>query len=106
MTDAKTLTKMDQATLKEWLAKWDAHITRDAKADRYCDKAVGEDIGWHMSPYMDGFYYGYMATKDPSGSTCRSTGPTPWIKRGSKSPTATSAGRHSRRRRDRRRQPR
>ena len=26
---------------------------------------MGEDIGWLMTPFLHGFYYGYMATKDP-----------------------------------------
>ena len=25
---------------------------------------MGEDIAWEMTPAMDGFYYGYMATKN------------------------------------------
>jgi hypothetical protein len=60
---AMTLTKMDEAKLKDWRARWEKGITGDER-NRYCDKAVGEDIAWLMTPFMDGFYYGYMATKD------------------------------------------
>jgi hypothetical protein len=60
---AMTLTKMDDAKQKDWLARWDKGMTGDER-NRYCDKAVGEDIAWLMTPFMEGFYYGYMATKD------------------------------------------
>ena len=60
---AMTLTKMDEAKYKDWLARWEKNMTGDER-NRYCDKAVGEDIAWLMTPFMDGFYYAYMATKD------------------------------------------
>lgn len=61
---ATTLTKMDKAKQKDWLARWDKNISGEAKGYRTCDWAVGEDIAWKMTAIMDGFYYGYMATKD------------------------------------------
>jgi hypothetical protein len=61
---AMTLTKMDEAKQKNWLDRWDKNITREAKNYRTCDRAVGEDIAWTMTPIMDGFFYGYMATRD------------------------------------------
>jgi hypothetical protein len=62
---AMTLTKMDAAKQKDWLARWDKEIISDTKAFRECDHDVGEDIAFGMTPAMDGFYYGYMATKNP-----------------------------------------
>ena len=62
--DHSPMVKMDDAKYGDWLARWEKNITGDAR-NRYCDKAMGEDIGWLMTPFMDGFYYGYMATKDP-----------------------------------------
>ena len=61
---AMALTKMDEAKQKDWLARWDKSISGEAKGYRTCDRAVGEDIAWVMTPIMDGFYYGYMATKN------------------------------------------
>ena len=61
---AMTLVKMDPAKEKSWLAQWDKEISGEAKGWRQCDKLMGEDIAFGMSPTMDGFYYGYMATKD------------------------------------------
>src|ERR1035437_5677694 len=61
-TPPMTLTKMDDATQKDWLARWDKQISGESKGYRTCDRAVGEDIAWTMVPMMDGFYNGYMAT--------------------------------------------
>ena len=61
---AMTLTKMDTAKQKDWLARWDKEICSDTKAFRECDRVVGEDIAFVMTPAMDGFYYGYMATRN------------------------------------------
>jgi hypothetical protein len=47
----------------DWLPRWEKKIVADS-GDRYCDKAMGEDLGWLMSPFLDGYYYGYLATKD------------------------------------------
>ena len=54
---------MDEAKYQEWLGRWEKNILGDAR-NRYCDKALGEDIGWLMTPFLDGFYYGYLATHD------------------------------------------
>jgi hypothetical protein len=61
---AMTLTKMDEAKRKDWLARWDDSISGKARGYRTCDREVGEGIAWGMTPIMDGFYYGYIATKD------------------------------------------
>ncbi len=47
-----------------WLARWEKNITGDAR-NRYCDKEMGEELGWLVSPFLNGFYYGYLATRDP-----------------------------------------
>jgi hypothetical protein len=61
---AMTLVKMDPAKQKSWLALWDKEISGEATGWRQCDRLMGEDIAFGMTPTMDGFYYGYMATKD------------------------------------------
>ena len=50
---------------QSWLARWDAQISGEVRGYRMCDRAVGEDIAWKVTPMMDGFYYGYLATRDP-----------------------------------------
>ena len=60
---------MDPALAKDWLARWEKRIIADAK-NRYCDKETGEELGWLVSPFLNGFYYGYLAT-----------GKTEWIDR-------------------------
>ena len=33
--------------------------------NRYCDKETGEEMGWLVSPFLNGFYYGFLATHNP-----------------------------------------
>lgn len=60
----QTLTPMDAVKLKDWEARWETDITNESK-DRPCDKELGEEIGWLMTPMMSGYYYGFLATGDP-----------------------------------------
>ncbi len=73
---------MDQAKFDQWLDRWGKHIVADANRSRYCDKSMGEDIGWFMTPYLDGFYYGYMATEDPKWVAMLVDWADSWIARG------------------------
>jgi len=49
---------------QDWLARWEKNILGRARS-RYCDKEMGEQLGWLVSPFLNGFYYGYLATRDP-----------------------------------------
>jgi len=55
--------KMDSAKVADWEARWEKNIIGEAR-NRYCEKEMGEEIGWVMSPLLNGFFYGYMATGD------------------------------------------
>jgi hypothetical protein len=48
---------------KNWLAQWEKAITSDMR-NRYCDREMGEELGWLVSPFLNGFYDGYQATHD------------------------------------------
>jgi len=54
---------LDAAQAKDWLARWEKNILNSARS-RYCDKEMGEELGWLVSPILNGFYYGYLATHD------------------------------------------
>jgi hypothetical protein len=54
----------ESALRKDWLARWEKNILGDVR-NRYCDKETGEELGWQVSPFLNGFYYGYLATRDP-----------------------------------------
>jgi hypothetical protein len=54
---------MDETRAREWLIRWEANILERART-RYCDREMGEQIGWLVSPFLNGFYYGYRATGD------------------------------------------
>ena len=54
---------LDAAQAKDWWARWEKNILNSARS-RYCDKEMGEELGWLVSPILNGFYYGYLATHD------------------------------------------
>ena len=75
--DASASPLVDEATAKDWLARWEKGILGDARS-RYCDKEMGEELGWLVSPFTNGFYHGYSGDPRPgNGSVCSSIGPTP-----------------------------
>jgi hypothetical protein len=47
-----------------WLARWEKNILGRART-RHCDREMGEQLGWLVSPFLSGFYYGWLATNDP-----------------------------------------
>jgi hypothetical protein len=49
---------------RDWLARWEKNMLAEAQT-RYCDTENGEELGWLVSPFLTGFYYGYLATRDP-----------------------------------------
>ncbi|QEH31599.1 hypothetical protein OJF2_00640 [Aquisphaera giovannonii] len=51
------------ALRRDWLSRWERSILADAR-NRYCDRELGEEIGWLISPFEDGFLGGYEATRD------------------------------------------
>jgi hypothetical protein len=61
---AMTIVKMDAAKQKLWLSLWEKEIRHEAADRRECDHLMGEHIAWGITPIMDGFYYGYMGTKE------------------------------------------
>jgi hypothetical protein len=76
---------MSEGQFNDWLTRWQRNITSDAR-NRYCDKAMGEDIGWLMTPFLDGFYYGYMVTRDSKWADMLVDWTDSWMKRGVKEP--------------------
>ena len=76
---------LDAALVKDWLARWEQNILGDER-NRYCDHELGEEIGWLVSPFLNGFYYGYQATHDPKWVGHLADWADSWIKRGMKEP--------------------
>jgi hypothetical protein len=69
----------------DWMARWQRYIVADSRS-RTCDKETGEEIGWLVSPYLDGFCYGYFATGDPVWIDRLADWTDSWTKRGIKEP--------------------
>jgi len=80
-----TLVKTDAAKLKDWRARWEQNATAAAR-NRNCDRELGEEIGWRMMPVMEGFYYGYVATKDTKWVDMLIDWTDSWFKRAVKEP--------------------
>jgi hypothetical protein len=55
---------MDPALAQDWMRRWKENILADSGKFRTCDREMGEEIGWVVSPVLNGFYYGYRATGD------------------------------------------
>jgi hypothetical protein len=61
-----TLTEMPSAQLSTWLTDWDLNVTNSyTNFTLPRDNAVGENLAWWLTPQLEAFYYGYMATGDP-----------------------------------------
>ena len=54
---------LDAGTAADWMRRWKENVVSDSRS-RFCDKEMGEGIGWRVSPFLNAYYYGYMATGD------------------------------------------
>lgn len=72
---------MDPKQAKDWLARWQENILADARK-RYCDREMGEEIGWLMSPFLNGFHHGYQLTGDVAWVARLADWTDAWIRRG------------------------
>jgi hypothetical protein len=58
-----TVTPGPPAKVAFWKQRWQESTIREARAG-HCNKEMGEEIGWLISPLLNGFYYGYLATPE------------------------------------------
>jgi hypothetical protein len=72
---------VDPAKREAWQVRWQQNILTEAKA-RFCDTAMGEEIGWLISPLLDGFYYGFALTRDTRWLDRLTDWTDAWIRRG------------------------
>jgi len=77
---------VDEQLARDWMSRWEKKMLADQKADRSCDKEMGEELGWLVSPYLNGFYYGYRAAHDPKWIELLIDWSDAWTKRGVKEP--------------------
>ncbi|WP_041358233.1 hypothetical protein [Nitrobacter hamburgensis] len=80
------IAKLDHAKLSDWYARWKQYIDHDARSNRFCDKEMGEQVGWLISPYLSAFYYGYLASKDPHWVDMLQNWADSWIRRAVREP--------------------
>jgi hypothetical protein len=72
---------LEPALAKSWLEQWRNYIRNEARS-RYCDKEMGEEIGWLISPFLNGFYYGWLATHDSEWIDRLIDWTDSWVRRG------------------------
>lgn len=77
--------EVEPTLAKDWLARWEKGILGDARR-RYCDRELGEELGWLVTPFLTGFYEGYRATHDPKWIDLLVDWSEAWLKRGVKEP--------------------
>ena len=77
--------KLDAQTVKDWLRRWEQHILDEAR-NRYCDIELGEELGWKVSPFLNGFYYAFRATREIKWLEHLIDWGGAWTKRGIKEP--------------------
>ena len=77
--------ELDLRLCNGWLDRWKQHILDEAQ-HRYCDRETGEEIGWLISPFLGGFYYGYLATREVQWVERLVDWTDAWIGRGIKEP--------------------
>jgi hypothetical protein len=82
---ARLVRAADRDLRRDWLTRWEKNILGDAR-NRYCDREMGEEIGWLISPFLNGFYYGYLATHDDKWVDLLVDWADAWIKRGVQEP--------------------
>jgi len=75
----------DPAMLATWRQRWERSIIGDA-SNRSCATEMGEEIGWLISPFLKGYYYGYMATRELRWIGLLVDWADCWIRRGVKEP--------------------
>ena len=62
-TGGHKMFKMNDIKSRVWLSRWQRNIL-NANSMRYCTTERGEDMGWRMQPFLRGFYYGYLVTRN------------------------------------------
>ena len=72
---------IDPGRRAAWLKRWRQNILAEAR-NRYCDSAMGEEIGWLISPVLEGFYDGHVVTGDAGWIERLIDWTDAWVRRG------------------------
>lgn len=83
--DSSPMVKMDEAKIREWQSQWEKKLAGGLRG-RACDKELGEELAWLVSPFLEAFYHGHKATGDIKWIDLMVDWADSWIKRGVKEP--------------------
>lgn len=70
---------------QDWLQRWEKYILAEER-NRYCDHEMGEELGWRVSPFLNGFYHGFLATREVRWVELLADWTKAWVVRGVKEP--------------------
>src|SRR5579859_5612758 len=70
---------------QDWLQRWEKYILAE-EHNRYCDHEMGEELGWRVSPFLNGFYHGFLATREVRWVELLADWTKAWVRRGVKEP--------------------
>jgi hypothetical protein len=76
---------IQDAQAQSWQATWEKSILGEL-GNRYCDKEMGEEIGWLTSHLLNGLYYGYQATGESRWLEIFMDWTDSWLRRGVQEP--------------------
>jgi hypothetical protein len=77
---------VDPSLARRWIDKWEPYILASAKASKSPDREMGAQLGWIVSPPVNGFYDQYLLTKDPKWIDLLVNWTDRWTARGVKEP--------------------
>ena len=75
----------DSELTRDWPERWERRILQSART-RYCDTEMGEELGWLMSPILEGFLGGWRLTADPKWVERFVDWADAWMQRGVREP--------------------
>lgn len=83
--DSAPMVKMDETKTREWQSQWEKKLAGGLRG-RACDKELGEELAWLVSPFLEAFYHGHKATGDIKWVDLMVDWADSWIQRGVKEP--------------------
>jgi hypothetical protein len=85
LPDGRLLRAAQQSNPAAWMEPWRRNIHAALKM-RYCDTAMGEEIGWLIAPVLESLYCAYIATNDATWLAYQIDWAQAWIQRGVREP--------------------
>ncbi len=83
--DAGESVPLTEARAREWWAAWERSIAAEARR-RYCDTEMGEQLGWLLGPFLNGFASAHESSGDEQWLERLADWAGAWLRRGVEEP--------------------